>query len=191
MGRAKSQYIRVIAGEYRGRRLSCPSDRSLRPTMDRTRESLFASIQERVAGAGFADLFCAAGGVGIEALSRDADVVHFVEKSPVALDHLRQNLIACSVADQRYQIHARDVLEWVEDGGLDNPAIRVVFADPPYDGDQASRLLAHLGSKAYDHIDLLILEHREPVDEVSLGMLDFARSKRFGATLLSFWQRRR
>ena len=161
----------------------------MRPTMDRTRESLFASIEERVAATGFADLFCAAGGVGIEALSRGAEVVHFVEKSPLALDHLRQNLIACGVADRRYQIHAGDVLEFVEAGGLDDPSIRVVFADPPYDGDQASRLLAHFGSKAYDHIDLVILEHRDPVEEASLGALDFARSKRFGATFLSFWHR--
>ena len=191
MSKKKPRYVRVIAGELRGRRLSYPTAGILRPTMDRTRESLFSSIQEQVSGAGFADLYCAAGGVGIEALSRGAAVVHFVDQNPEALDHLRQNLTACGVDEERYRIQAGDVWGFIEGVGLDDPSIEVVFADPPYDGDDASRLLAHFGSKTYDRIELLILEHRDPVEEVSLGQLEFARSKRFGATYLSFWQRRR
>ena len=78
MGKSRKKQLRVIAGEYRGRILSCPADAGVRPTMERTREALFSAIQDRVGGAVFVDLFSASGGVGIEALSRGAAAVHFV-----------------------------------------------------------------------------------------------------------------
>lgn len=160
----------------------------MRPTMDRTRESLFSSIEGEIVGRGFADLFCAAGAVGFEALSRGATFVHFVERHPKALDFLRRNLADCAVAADRYRIHPVDVFRFLEDGGLDDPAIRAVFADPPYEGESAARLLAHFRSKEYDHVGFLILEHRGPVDKEPLGSLRFARETRFGETYLSKWE---
>jgi 16S rRNA (guanine(966)-N(2))-methyltransferase RsmD len=159
--------------------------------MDRTRESLFASIQHTIEGVGFADLFCAAGGVGIEALSRGASYVRFVDDNPVVLDLLRQNLSACRVPADRYSVHPSDVFRFLGVGGLDDTKISVVFADPPYEGEFAGRLLAHFRSKAYDHVTMLILEHRGPVDYESLGTLEFDKTKRFGDTFLSFWRQER
>jgi 16S rRNA (guanine966-N2)-methyltransferase len=161
----------------------------MRPTMDRTREALFSSIHETVPGAGFVDLFCAAGGVGIEALSRGASVVHFVEKQAAALDHLDRNLSACGTGKDRYRVHPVDVFRFLARGGLSDDSIRVVFADPPYGGDHAARVLAHFGAKSYDHIALLVLEHREPVEAAVLGPLAYDRTKKFGDSHLSFWNR--
>jgi 16S rRNA (guanine966-N2)-methyltransferase len=187
----KTRHVRVIAGELKGRRLVYPAERILRPTMDRTRESLFSSIQDEVVGRGFADLFCAAGAVGIEALSRGASVVHFVEQHPRAIELLHRNLTVCGVNEERWRVHPVDVNRFLEDGGLDDPTIRVVFADPPYGGDEAARLLAHFRSKEYDHIELLILEHGGRVGEEPVGALRFAGVRRFGETHLSLWERRR
>lgn len=189
MGKTNRRYVRVIAGEYKGRKLAYPAERILRPTMDRTRESLFASIQDEIEGVGFADLFCAAGSVGIEALSRGASHVRFVDDHPVALGFLRQNLAACRVPAGRYSVHPTEAFGFLEGNGLDNPAIRVVFADPPYEGDFARRLLAHFGSRAYDHVTMLVVEHRGPLEPGSLLALDFDETKRFGDTFLSFWRR--
>jgi 16S rRNA (guanine(966)-N(2))-methyltransferase RsmD len=191
MGKAKRLNVRVIAGEYKGRRLAYPAQRILRPTMDRTRESLFASIQDEIEGAGFADLFCAAGSVGIEALSRGASYVQFVDNHPVVLDFLRRNLTACGISQDRYGVHPAEVFGFLEGGGLDDPATGVVFADPPYEGDFARRLLAHFRSTAYDHVTMLVLEHRGPLASGSLLALDFEGTKRFGDTFLSFWRCKR
>lgn len=185
----KKKFVRVIAGEYKGRKLAYPAERILRPTMDRTRESLFASIQDTIQGVGFADLFCAAGAVGIEALSRGASYVRFVEDHPVALDLLQQNLAACRIPADRYSVHPSDAFRFLDAGGLDDPRLSVVFADPPYQGDFGRRLLAHFRSRAYDHVTMLILEHRDPVDSESPGGFRFDKTKRFGDTFLSFWGR--
>jgi 16S rRNA G966 N2-methylase RsmD len=95
----------------------------------------------------------------------------------------------CGVADSRYCVHAVDVFHFLARGGLLDEAIRVVFADPPYKGDYAGRLLAHFDSKAYDHIALLVLEHRGPVEGASLGPLVYDRTRKFGDSQLSFWKR--
>jgi 16S rRNA (guanine966-N2)-methyltransferase len=189
MRNKRVRHIRVIAGEYGGRRLVYPSGRILRPTMDRIREALFSAIQKRVCGARFADLFCAAGGVGIEALSRGASAVDFVEQDSQALECLGQNLAACGVGDDRYLVHPSDVFVYLEQGSLRDSAVNIVFADPPYGGDFAGRLLAHFHEESYADLQLFILEHRRGVDTPTLGLLEFSKTRRFGDTFLSFWNR--
>jgi 16S rRNA (guanine966-N2)-methyltransferase len=180
--------VRIIAGEFRGRRLVYPARRILRPTMDRTREALFSSIQGRLPGARFADLFCAAGGVGIEALSRGADRVEFVENQPAALDCLRKNLEQCRVSPDRYAIYDQDVFEYLESGRPSNSEVNIMFADPPYDTDDAKRLLDHLTGSTYDHLELFILEHRDRVDVGSPGNMSYTKTKKFGESRLSYWE---
>lgn len=189
MGTRREHTVRVIAGEFRGRRLFYPDRRILRPTMDRTREALFSSIQARLRGGGFADLFCAAGGVGIEALSRGAAHVDFVERDPDAIDYLRRNLEGCGVPLEQYRIYAGDVFDYIAAGALKNPALKVVFADPPYDARSGARVLDHLRLTAYDNLELFVLEHRYPVDTGPLGGLVYSRTKKFGDSLLSYWER--
>ena len=189
MGKRNQHRVRVIAGQYKGRRLAYPDERILRPTMDKTREALFSAIQDRIPGCVFVDLFSAAGGVGIEALSRGASMAHFVEQAPRALDCLRENLDACGVERDRYQIHAKDVYEYLERGGLRTLPDAIVFADPPYDSDDSSILLTHFRETEYKNMLLFILEHRSPVDAPELGSLKFDKTKRYGETSISFWSR--
>jgi len=87
--------VRIGAGAYKGRTLRYPAAAGparIRPTAARTRESVFNALQDEVRGAVFVDLYAAAGGVGIEALSRGASFVHFVERDAVALAALEENL---------------------------------------------------------------------------------------------------
>jgi 16S rRNA (guanine966-N2)-methyltransferase len=189
MGGRKPNTIRVIAGEYRGRTLVYPRERIVRPTMDRTREALFSSIQDRLVGARFADLFCAAGGVGIEALSRGASYVEFVDSGHAATDCLRRNLEACAVPGDRYEAYRRDGFEYLSAGGLSRAAIDTIFADPPYDTDDGRRLLEYFRGTDYDKLSMIVLEHRDPIDNRPLTGLVHARTRKYGESRLSFWIR--
>jgi 16S rRNA (guanine966-N2)-methyltransferase len=189
VGNRKTQQVRIIAGQYKGRRLAYPGSGVFRPTMARTREALFSVLHGRVAGRAFVDLFSAAGGIGIEALSRGAQTAHFVERDRLALDLLRRNLDSCGVDGSRYSIHAEDVFGYLERGQLESIGDAIVFADPPYGGDDASGLAAHLRETEYNNVIVLILEHRDPIDAADLGALALWKTRKFGDTSLTFWLR--
>jgi 16S rRNA (guanine966-N2)-methyltransferase len=118
--------VRVVAGEFKGRRLHSPRGARTRPTADRVREALFSMLGD-VSGARVLDLYAGSGALGIEALSRGAESAVFVERDQQALAALRRNLEAVGAdADVRRQ----DVMRFLArpEGTFD-----LVFCDPPYD----------------------------------------------------------
>jgi len=118
--------VRVVAGEFKGRRLVAPRGTRTRPTADRVREALFSMLGD-VSGARVLDLYAGSGALGIEALSRGAESALFVERDQAALGALRRNLDAVGAdADVRRQ----DVVRFLArpEGTFD-----LVFCDPPYD----------------------------------------------------------
>ena len=127
--------MRVIAGDFKGRRLHTPRGTRTRPTADRVREALFSMLGD-VSGARVLDLYAGSGALGIEALSRGAESAVFVERDEPALAALRRNLEAVG-ADA--EVRRRDVL-----GFLAHPegTYDLVFCDPPY--DDAPRVAAPL-----------------------------------------------
>ena len=127
--------MRVVAGEFKGRRLHAPRGARTRPTADRVREALFSMLGE-VSGARVLDLYAGSGALGIEALSRGAESATFVERDRQALAALRRNLEAVGA---NAEVIARDVGRF-----LARPAgtFDLVFCDPPY--DEASRVAAKL-----------------------------------------------
>ena len=133
--------MRVIAGEFKGRRLEAPTWPGLRPTSDRLRETLFNVLAPRVAGARVVDGFAGTGALGIEALSRGAAHATFIEQDPRALKLIRANLERCGVAEGRYAIIRADFHAWRATlAGAD-----LVLLDPPYDrlsADTAETLAA-------------------------------------------------
>lgn len=179
--------VRVASGAWRGRRLRYPRGRDVRPTMQRTREAVFDSLGDVVAGAGFADLYAAAGGVGIEALSRGASFVHFVETDARALECLRENIETLGVEPERYAVHPAGVEAFVAGGGLDDPRLRVVFADPPYDDDIES-LLALLDGRSYPQVRFLVVEHRGALAPAARRWWRPARERSYGSTTVSYFE---
>ncbi|MBA4748754.1 MAG: 16S rRNA (guanine(966)-N(2))-methyltransferase RsmD [Sphingopyxis sp.] len=122
--------MRVISGEWRGRRLSAPKGDATRPTADRTRETLFSMLVSRLGsfdGLHVADLFAGSGALGIEALSRGAAHCLFAEQDRAALDALRANLAHLGAA-ARAEIRATSVLNL----GTAPRAYDVILMDPPY-----------------------------------------------------------
>jgi 16S rRNA (guanine966-N2)-methyltransferase len=161
--------MRIIAGTLKGRRLDAPTWPGLRPTSDKLRETLFNVLQGRLPEARFLDVFAGTGAVGIEALSRGAAHVTFVESDPRARGLIAENLARCGLLmtsmrgpGQRsagqgdgYTIErgsAEDVLSRLE------PVYDVVFLDPPYDEpDLAAAVTLGVGLLAAG--GMCVLEH--------------------------------
>jgi 16S rRNA (guanine966-N2)-methyltransferase len=123
---------RVIAGTAGGRRLSVPAGRDTRPTSDRAREGLFATVQAirgPLAGASVLDLYAGSGAVGLEALSRGAARALLVEAQPRVVQVSRANIAALGLAGASVTANR---VERVLAAGPDGPPFDVVFADPPY-----------------------------------------------------------
>lgn len=118
--------MRVVAGEFKGRRLVAPRGARTRPTADRVREALF-SILGDVSGARVLDLFAGSGALGIEALSRGAASVEFVESDRRAVTAIQRNLAAVGVSAT---VRAQDALRFL---GRSGGPYDLVFCDPPYD----------------------------------------------------------
>lgn len=131
--------LRIIAGEFKGRRLKAPAGRSVRPTGDRVKEAWFSILQQSIPEARVLDLFAGSGALGLEALSRGAQAVDFVENGTAALAAIRANVTTLKVED-RVTMHRMDALRFAE--RLQPNAYDVAFADPPYASDDAARLLA-------------------------------------------------
>jgi 16S rRNA (guanine966-N2)-methyltransferase len=130
--------LRIVAGEFKGRRLRAPRGTRTRPTADRVREALFSMLGD-VGGTRVLDLYAGSGALGIEALSRGAESAVFVERDPQAVAAIERNLTAIGV---EATVSRQDVLRYL--GGAEGP-FDLVFCDPPY--DSASRLAAPLAER--------------------------------------------
>ncbi|HOE60711.1 MAG TPA: 16S rRNA (guanine(966)-N(2))-methyltransferase RsmD [Kiritimatiellia bacterium] len=126
--------MRITGGEWGGRKLKAPAGDRVRPTQDRVREALFSMLMGAVPGALFIDLFAGTGAVGLEALSRGASRVVWVEQDPRYAAVLQENVVA--VTGKPGEVCRCGVLRWLKGAGCGMRA-DVVFADPPYaaDGD--------------------------------------------------------
>jgi 16S rRNA (guanine966-N2)-methyltransferase len=122
--------MRVIAGEAKGRQLVAPKGTGTRPATDRIRETLFAILEPELGDARVLDLFAGAGTMGIEALSRGAGHVTFVERSAAALEALRRNLKTTGFVD-RAEVVGANVIGFL-DRGVPSQRVDLVFLDPPF-----------------------------------------------------------
>jgi 16S rRNA (guanine966-N2)-methyltransferase len=170
--------MRVVAGTARGRNLVTPPGARTRPTTDRVREAVFNALWSRgaVDGARVVDLFAGSGALGVEALSRGAAHVTFVDRDRPARHAIRRNVDTCGFGD-RATVVAATVERWLADLG-DDVHFDLAFCDPPYAFDGWVDLLASVPA------DLVVVEAAGPValpDGWSL-----ARESRYGGTWVGF-----
>ncbi|MFP4252163.1 MAG: 16S rRNA (guanine(966)-N(2))-methyltransferase RsmD [Guyparkeria sp.] len=130
---ARGEQVRVIGGDWRSRRLRFPPARDLRPTPDRVRETLFNWLGQGLAGRRVLDLFAGSGVLGIEALSRGASWVGFVERSARVARALEENLAHLDAPPERFTVWAMNARHWWSSPpeGFEGP-IDLVFLDPPF-----------------------------------------------------------
>jgi 16S rRNA (guanine(966)-N(2))-methyltransferase RsmD len=205
--------MRIIAGQYRSRVLAAPAGTRTRPTSDRLRETLFNVLAPRIAGARFLDLYAGSGAVGIEAFSRGAAHVTFVERAPAALKALRQNLERLGITGG-LEICAKNVAGFLRSASAAGPESEryevlfdLAFLDPPYEAaDEYEAALGLLGegnwpprspnARDQRHQGLLLApdalvlaEHRRKDRlEDRYGALERTRVLEQGDAALSFYQ---
>lgn len=171
--------LRIIGGQWRGVRITFPPLPALRPSPDRVRETLFNWLQPVIVGARCLDLFAGSGALGIEALSRGAGHVDFIDSEPAIGRHLQETLRRLQVANAVVRI--ADALKFLDQGRIEG-RYDIVFLDPPY----ASDVLLHVCSKlaAGDWLARDALIYMECASDKPLPPLPAAwqvhRSKRAG-----------
>ncbi|HYT64289.1 MAG TPA: 16S rRNA (guanine(966)-N(2))-methyltransferase RsmD [Gemmatimonadales bacterium] len=167
--------LRIIAGEFKGRRLKTPTTNKVRPTSDRVREAWFSILQQSIPDARVLDLFAGSGALGFEALSRGAVSVDFVENSKASLAAIRDNATTLNVGD-RVTIHRSDALGFAE--RLQPAQYDIAFADPPYATNAAEHVAGIF--RATPFAGILGIEHRSDLS------LDGDDTRRYGDTAITF-----
>ncbi|HLI03351.1 MAG TPA: 16S rRNA (guanine(966)-N(2))-methyltransferase RsmD [Terracidiphilus sp.] len=182
--------MRIIAGLYRSRQLKAPAGLATRPTSDRLRETLFNVLSPRIAGSRVLDLYAGSGAVGLEALSRGAAAVTFVERARPALRVLKENLHQLGVEEHAgiYAGAAQAFLRSTEQGGFD-----IVFLDPPYDNgaeyESTLGLLADAAERWLAAGAVVVAEHRRKQGLAGrYGALRRTRLLEQGEAALSFFE---
>lgn len=171
--------MRIIGGVWRGRQIAVPTSGGVRPTGDRVREAWFSIVQFDVPNARVVDLCAGSGALGIEALSRGAVHVTFVDSSAVALAAIQKNLTSLAADPTRYALHLGDAETFV--AGLPAHTFTLGFADPPY----AHGVAAALGEawRLGRFATVLGVEH-----PASLDLGDGGDRRRYGQTAITFFR---
>jgi len=189
IGQAGRQSLRIIGGEWRGRKIPFATVIGLRPTQDRVRETLFNWLSGPVVGARCLDLFAGTGALGLEALSRGAKHVTFVDLSNIATTSLKDNLKQLPLAgDQTTLVEQKSSFDWLknyqatealaEQGGQ----YQVVFLDPPFALALVPDILkALLTGNCLAHGAMIYVEQAQPLAELDLpSPWKLHRSKKAG-----------
>lgn len=182
--------MRVIAGQYRSRKLSAPDGAETRPTSDRLRETLFNVVAPAVPDSVWLDLFAGSGAVGIEALSRGARMVYFVENDIRAARMIRKNLADLAI-QEGFEIQERETSKALH--ALDAASVMAdfCFLDPPYQDEEAyEQTLGFLSqSRLVSPKSIVIAEHDKHADLLDrYGALERTRRLQQGDAVLSFYR---
>jgi 16S rRNA (guanine966-N2)-methyltransferase len=169
--------VRIVAGKWRGRRLKPPVDRRIRPTADRVREAWMSILQQDLPDARVLDLFAGSGALGLEALSRGASHVDFVESAARSLTTLRENVTLLG-ADDDVTTHRGDAIRFME--SLAASAYDIAFADPPYREGLAEQVAEQWRRVPFARV--LGVEHEKSV------RLEGGDARTYGDTVVTFFR---
>ena len=172
--------LRITSGIYKNRKIATLPGKEFRPLSEMVKLALFSIISERIQNSYFLDLFAGTGSVGLEALSRGAAAVVFVEKEKKKVELIQQNALSIG-AEADVTIHKKDVFDFFSDKKSD-----IVFAGPPYKDNYCTDILRHvLKAGLLGHGSLFILQHhfKEDADFSGFEILD---SRKYGITQSDF-----
>jgi 16S rRNA (guanine(966)-N(2))-methyltransferase RsmD len=179
--------MRIISGTSKGKKLATPKGHALRPTSDRVKESIFNILGRVVEEKVVLDLFAGTGNLGVEALSRGAKRVIFVDRGREATWLMKSNLAQCGMATVS-EIIPKDVIRAIGALHQRGETFDIILMDPPYEKGLIEKTLSRLRSQRIYHDDsILIIEHdrREPLP-TDLDGWSLIRQRKIGDTLISF-----
>jgi 16S rRNA (guanine966-N2)-methyltransferase len=179
--------LKIISGEFKGRKLCTASGLKTRPTASRTREAIFNIIGDEVHGAHVLDLFAGSGAFGIEALSRGAATALFIETEREALAALSHNIKLCRLTERA------EIIRWNAIRNLDclrkhDPLFSLIFLDPPYHRGLVAPTLSHLHAvRSIAQGARLVIEHGvlDPLPTIRTPYV-LEDQRRYGKSLVSF-----
>lgn len=184
--------MRVISGSARGTRLVSLGSADIRPTLDRVKESFFNQVGPGLEGVAFLDLFAGSGSMGIEALSRGAENVAFVDPSPKAQRIIMQNLEKCKMADDpsRWVLLKSTALAGVKKLQQQGLGFDLIYIDPPFADELYKPTLFELSSSDILHSDaVVVVEHfHKTALQENYDKLKFYKDRRLGDSCLSFFR---
>lgn len=179
--------MRVISGSARGVRLDSVPGNETRPTLDRVKEALFNILQTRLSGADFLDLYAGNGGIGIEALSRGARRVVFVDAKPTCTKMIRANMSKAHLDNG--EILTMKVNLALQRLGRAEQAFDIIFMDPPYGRDLVAPTLNAIADLGLLRQDGLVVAEYGAKEEIDLeaSKFDQVRQEKYGDTVLGFF----
>lgn len=180
--------MKIIAGTIKGKPLRMLKGLDIRPTPNKVKEALFHMLQEKISGARFLDLFAGSGSVGIEAISRGAGEVLFVDSDKRSVKLINENLGRCGV-QSGCRVFCSDGILFLRSLKKNSKKFDIVFLDPPYGSDLGESSLDEISKAGILKDDgLIVFEHfhKKEVGE-RYGLFKRSRTKKFGDTCLSFF----
>lgn len=180
--------IKINSGLYKSRRIQAPS--SIRPTQDKIKQAIFNIFGKCIVDANVLDLFSGSGALGIEAISRGAKYVLFVESNRLAARIIAENIKNLKIPNHLWDILIMDAYKAMAMLHTRNKYYNIVFADPPYDKNQIKKILQTLSQ--YDILErnsIIAIEHsfRESIPENEYNFL-LIKQKKYRDTILSFFK---
>ena len=189
--------MRIIAGKFKGRRLKTPKTSAIRPTIDRVKESVFSILKNQIANARFLDLCAGSGSIGLEAMSRGAASVTFVDRDSDAIQLIRFNLHLCGLDSKVHKIQLRksSFQKAIRALGKILESYDLIYFDPPYDSniyEGSLRLISE--NQLLNRSGLICVECSQTngrmVEILQLGVGDLRpyNKKCYGDTMLFFYK---
>jgi 16S rRNA (guanine966-N2)-methyltransferase len=175
-------YVRLISGEFGGRKIEAPDTKRTHPMSERVRNAMFNSLGDRIQGMSVLDAFAGTGAIGLEALSRGAHDVTFIERDRIAQKVLAKNVVSLGVEDRTIIIRT-SVSNWLETSSKNY--YDIIFADPPYTDPQfstVSRLMGLLKPGGY-----MILSHPGRGEGLTKTGVVVVDNRSYGNAFLTFY----
>lgn len=184
--------MRVITGKFKGRQLIAPKGMDVRPLADRVKESLFSILRYEIVDSIFLDLCAGSGNVGIEAFSRGAGAVTFIDKSALCIKTIIRNLQSCGISDNDPQVTVlcMDALKGLAYLSKHEVTFDIIFLGPPYHSEillKSSQQISELGLLSQNGI-LIAEHHRKQYLPDEIHQLMLFRRERYGDAILSFYE---
>lgn len=179
--------MRIISGKFKGRALKSFTGPHIRPTTDRVKESLFNILQGYIEDARILDLFSGTGNLSLEAVSRGASYVESVEKHPVSIKIINENIKLLGV-DREMRVLKQDVFEYLRKNTAE--PFDVIFIDPPFTEVLADKVMTELSNTSLFHKETIIAiesAKREKI-EVQYGALRAIDTRHFGDKILTLFR---
>jgi len=185
--------MRVVAGLARGHKLICLDGEAIRPTSDRAKEAIFSALGMKVQESRFLDMFSGSGAIGIEALSRGADYVVFVEQCAEHVEVIKKNIAHVSKAigldKPNYKLVNKDAIGALDMLKLQELRFGIIFLDPPYDSGLWKPVLSKLAKlELLDEGGIIVLELGADEDEPALSHFEIVKKKVYGAAAVYYME---